>query len=401
MIKFLTITLENEMDLVLAHRRSMKVAEKLGLTVATQTTFATAVSEIARTVIEHTDDGVLTIGLLQNEQRYSLVALVTYDSAIRFTNADKGFYYAQKLVPEFLLSEGAGSNTIEMKIGLPRSLKLDPPKITALKKFLEEGVPINAYDEIKQRNVSLNRLAEEQEEELRRSKIIDEQKTEFISIASHEIKTPITVIKAYTQLGKKLEGECSDKVKDILNKVDIQTTKLLSLVQQLLDVSKIENGSLLYNKELVEFNSFITDMVAILQHILPQHTVTAILCQDITVYIDRLRMEQVFSNLIGNAAKYSKKGTAIRVTCSTTHDGQVLVAVGDEGIGMSAKSMESIFNKFYRDRDIIRTHSGLGMGLYISSKIIADHGGRIWVESNEGQGSTFFFSQPVVKSVAE
>src|ERR1700748_792002 len=101
MIKVVTISLENEMDLVLAHKRSMKVAEILGLTTATQTTFATAVSEIARTVIEHTDHGLLEIGLEQNKQRYSLAAFFTFESEVRFTNADEGYYYAQKLVPEF------------------------------------------------------------------------------------------------------------------------------------------------------------------------------------------------------------------------------------------------------------------------------------------------------------
>src|SRR5579862_4078732 len=100
MIKVVIISLENEMDLVLAHKRSMKIAERLGLTTATQTTFATAVSEIARTVIEHTDQGVLDLGLEQNKQRYSLLALVTFDKDVHFTNADSGFYYAQKLVPE-------------------------------------------------------------------------------------------------------------------------------------------------------------------------------------------------------------------------------------------------------------------------------------------------------------
>src|ERR1700760_332289 len=105
MINVVSITLENEMDLVLAHKRSMWVAERLGLTVATQTTFATAVSEIARTVIEHTDDGILRIGLEQNKTRYSLMATVTFDKQIRFTNADAGFYYAQKLVPGFELTE--------------------------------------------------------------------------------------------------------------------------------------------------------------------------------------------------------------------------------------------------------------------------------------------------------
>src|ERR1700744_5298485 len=125
MIKVVAISLENEMDLVLAHKRSMKVAEKLGLTVSTQTTFATAVSEIARTIIEHTDNGQLEIGLEQNKQRYSLLAAVTYDQDVNFTNADAGFYYAQKLVPEFSLKNGPASSQIEMKIGLPRSLRID------------------------------------------------------------------------------------------------------------------------------------------------------------------------------------------------------------------------------------------------------------------------------------
>ena len=132
MINVVEISLENEMDLVLAHRRTMKVAEKLGLTVATQTTFATAVSEISRTVIEHTDDGVLTIGLEQNKLRFALKSTITFDKEIKFTNADDGFYYAQKLVPEFNLSEGDTANAIEMKIGLPRSLKLVPVKINLL-----------------------------------------------------------------------------------------------------------------------------------------------------------------------------------------------------------------------------------------------------------------------------
>lgn len=93
MIKVLSISLENQMDLVLAHKRSMKVAEKLGLTIATQTTFATAVSEISRTVIEHTDGGILVIGVLQDKTRYSLVATVSFDTAVQFTNADAGFYF--------------------------------------------------------------------------------------------------------------------------------------------------------------------------------------------------------------------------------------------------------------------------------------------------------------------
>jgi signal transduction histidine kinase len=396
MTKIVAITLENEMDLVLAHKRSMKVAEMLGLTLATQTTFATAVSEIARTVIEHTNNGNLEIGLEQNKQRYQLNATITFDSDIRFNNSDEGFYYAQKLVPEFNLTETENGNIIEMKIGLPRSLKLDRFKINGIKTSFEQDRPLNPYEEIKQRNVTLNRITLEQEEEIRRSRYVDEQKTEFISVASHEIKTPITVLKAYTQMAMGLKDQCNDQMRGILDKIDQQSTKLNKLVLQLLDVSRMENSGLHYNKEEVDFKNFILDTTELLRHISPNNQLITNLCDSVPVMIDKLRMEQVFSNLLGNAAKYSKQDTTIHIRSTVNDDGFLQVAIIDQGIGMSASSIKSIFNKFYRDKDVIKTHAGLGMGLYVSSKIVVDHGGKIWVESTLGAGSTFFFTIPTM-----
>ncbi|MDF3078731.1 MAG: yycG 2 [Sphingobacteriaceae bacterium] len=397
MIDIVAISLENEMDLVLAHKRSMKVAEKLGLTIATQTTFATAVSEIARTVIEHTNNGNLKLGLEPKTHGYNLTAYVSFERDVSFTNADEGYYYAQKLVPQFDTGETDGLKFIEMKIGLPRSLNLDSNKITVIKDSFLNEPPINAYEEIKKRNVSLTKKAEEHEEEIRRSRIIDEQKTEFISIASHEIKTPITIIKAYTQMVKKVSVDhCSAHVKGILEKVDEQSSKLVTLVQQLLDVSKMENGSLLYSLEVIELNSFITEMVNMMGNILPHNALTLNLGQNAFVNADRLRLEQVFSNLLGNAAKYSKPETVVSVESAIT-DGFVQISIADQGMGMSSNSIKSIFNKFYRDHGVLKTHSGLGMGLYISSKIIAEHGGKIWVDSAEGVGSKFHFTIPVYK----
>lgn len=395
MTNVVNFSLENEMDLVLAHKRSMKVAERLGLTTATQTTFATAVSEIARTVIEHTNNGQLFIGVSACNQRYSLVALVEFENNIEFSNKDAGYYYAQKLVPEFRFIKTDVANSVEMKIGLPRSLNLNEIKLAGLVKYFEQEEPLNAYDEIKQRNSTLSKIAQEKDEEIRRSRIIDEKRSEFISVASHEIKTPITIIKAYTQIAQGLGDQCSEQVSDLLHKVDFQTTKLLSLVQQLLDITKIENGNLAYSKEQVSLNGFITEMVAIIKNVVPQHQITLMLSDDFQVSLDRIRMEQVFSNLIVNAAKYSRNSTDIEIKAYSDNENFVTVAVTDHGIGMNARSMESIFDKFYRDEDVITTHSGLGMGLYIASKIITDHGGRIWAESTEGLGSTFFFTIPI------
>ena len=396
MIKLVSISLENEMDLVLSHKRSMKVAEKLGLTLSTQTTFATAVSEIARTVIEHTDQGLLEIGLEQQKTRYVLVANVAFDKEIHFTNNDAGFYYAQKLVPEFNLSHLDEHNLIEMKIGLPRSLKLDPTKIAVLKAYFLNEQPLNAYEEIKQRNISLNKLAGEKDEELRRSKLIDEKKTEFISVASHEIKTQMTVLKAYTQIAKDTKEPISEKLRSLLQKIDLQSTKLMELVQQLLDISKIENGNLQYNLKNVQLNNFLISQLAVMQHILPNYEFFSELSTDVKVNIDELRMEQVFSNLFGNAAKYSDAGTHITIRTAIEKDGMICISINDQGKGISKANLDLIFGKFFRAQDVIATHAGLGMGLFITSKIISDHGGKIWVESEMGSGSTFFFTLPVV-----
>ncbi|MBW4890671.1 HAMP domain-containing histidine kinase [Mucilaginibacter sp. HMF5004] len=394
MIKVVAISLENEMDLVLAHKRSMKVAEKLGLTTSTQTTFATAVSEIARTVIEHTDNGILEIGLEQNKQRYALMATVVYDRDIRFTNDDAGFYYAQKLVPEFDLSDNGTGNVITMKIGLPRSLRLDPAKISTLKRDFESEQPLNAYDEIKQRNATLSRIAVEKEEELRQSKLIDDQKTEFISIASHELKTPMTVLKAYTQMARATKEPVSDKMQELLSKIDLQSNKLMTLIHQLLDISKIENGNLQYNMQPVMLNAFILGQISVMKHILPHYEFFTELTDDAKVTIDEVRMEQVFSNLLGNAAKYSDKNTSITIKTILNDNGEVTVSIIDQGRGMDKETMSSIFDKFYRSKDVVKSHSGLGMGLYITTKIITDHKGKLWVESTEGAGSTFHFTIP-------
>jgi signal transduction histidine kinase len=394
MTEVVSISLENEMDLVLAHKRSMKVAEKLGLTVATQTTFATAVSEVARAIIEYTDNGTLAIGIEQNKTRYALKANVTFNSEIKLTAGNEGFYYAQKLVPEFELTGQNGAYVIDMKLGLPRSLKLDTAKISILKKYFHEEQPLNPYEEIKRRNSHLHKLTSEQEEELKRTKLIDEKKTEFISIASHELKTPLTVLKAFTQMAQATKEPVSERLRGLLYKIDLQSTKLNSLVQQLLDISRAENGNLHYAMQQVKLNSFIVDQLAVMQSIMPNHTVSCALGDDADVMIDVLRMEQVFSNLLGNAAKYSHINTDVEVSSDLNSEGHIIISVKDHGIGMSADTMKSIFDKFYRADDVSKTHAGLGMGLYITSKIVTDHGGKIWVESKENEGSTFHFSLP-------
>ncbi|RZM28218.1 MAG: sensor histidine kinase, partial [Pedobacter sp.] len=166
MTEIINITLENEMDLVLAHRRSMAVGESIGLTVATQTAFATAVSEVARTVIEHTNMGTLQLGIGGSHPRFTMAATIAFEEVEALDRGDNGFFYAQKLIPEFSFKRSAGSCVIEMAIGIPRSLKIERTRIAFIKKhFLSDG-PINAYEEIKNQKNLLHRVTGEQELEI-------------------------------------------------------------------------------------------------------------------------------------------------------------------------------------------------------------------------------------------
>lgn len=396
MEQIIDISLENEMDLVLAHRRSLQVGEKLGLTVATRTTFATAVSEVARTVIEYTDNGKLNIAISGNFPRYSIHAIIVFNSDQHFKITDEGFFYAKKLLPDFNFNISGNCYSIDMGIGLPRSLKIDQEKLAFLKSFFNEAPPLNAYEEIKKKNNQLNILTSEQEEEIRIRRDLDEKKSEFISIASHELKTPITVVKGYTQLLKLLKGQYSEKVGEVLEKLDMQANKLSILTQQLLDMSKMENGYLQYDLTTIDFNSFLMDTVSILSGVYPATQINITYGQDCKVNADHLRLEQVLTNLLGNAVKYSPKNAPIDISTELSEfKNELKITVKDNGMGISKDELDKIFNKFYRLEEVSKTHPGLGMGLYITSKIVSDHGGKIWAESIPGEGSSFYFTIPV------
>jgi len=396
MKEILDISLENEMDLVLAHRRSMQVGEQLGLTVATRTTFATAVSEVARTAIEYTDNGRLSIVVSGKFPRYSLYARIIFDSDQVFKASDEGFFYAKKLLPDFTFKASANAYAIEMGLGLPRSLKLDESKLSLLQDYFEHVIPLNAYEEIKNRNNHLNKLTGEQEEEIRIRRELDEKKSEFISVASHELKTPITVVKAYTQMLKQLEGEYSERVGVILEKLNVQASKLSALAHQLMDVSKMENGSLQYDLTEIDLNAFVEETVKMLATVHAGNTIQLSLGPDCRIQADPMRLEQVLTNLLGNASKYSSANSIIEVCTQLSPDqNSGVVIIKDKGLGMSEEGIERIFDKFYRLDEVSKSHPGLGMGLYISSKIISDHGGKIWVESKLNEGSTFSFSVPI------
>jgi PAS domain S-box-containing protein len=229
-------------------------------------------------------------------------------------------------------------------------------------------------------------------------KHLQQQKDDFIGIASHELKTPVTSIKAYTQiLERMLLKKGDEKEAAMISKMDAQINRLTSLIGDLLDVTKINSGKLQFNDRNFDFNELVNEIVEDLQRTTEQHQLIENL-QDIgIVYGDKERIGQVITNLISNAIKYSP-GTEQIIIHSQLNEDEVTVCVEDFGVGIVEDKLNRVFEQFYRvSGDMQHTFPGLGLGLYISAEIIKREHGRIWVTSTPGKGSKFYFALPLKK----
>jgi two-component system CheB/CheR fusion protein len=238
-------------------------------------------------------------------------------------------------------------------------------------------------------DISIEKLLEEKTKEL----LI--KKDEFISIASHELKTPITTLKAILQI---LERSVAQKeelkpMHNFVQKANKQVIKLTELVTDLLDVTKIQSGNLELNKE-----SFA--IVKLLDECCEQTPDKPSNCQinvkgpeDVMVYADRNRIEQVVMNLVNNAIKYTTGANAVTINV-TKEKRAVKITVTDHGIGIAKEKLDLLFDRYFRVEETSKNYAGLGLGLYISSNIVRRHGGDIGVNSELGKGSTFWFTIP-------
>jgi len=219
----------------------------------------------------------------------------------------------------------------------------------------------------------------------------DEQRTEFISLASHELKTPLTSIAGYMQILDNFTAD--EKSKKFVGKTRQQVNKLTQLVSDLLDVTKIDAGRLHISKEIFDINKVLLDAVELIGHLQHSHQVSINITQPAFVYGNPQRLEQVFINLLTNALKYSPDAREIIVSQEIGNN-CVVVSVRDFGIGIPASGIKEIFKRFYKIDELTRNLSGLGIGLYISNQIVEKHHGKLWAESKLGKGSTFYVELP-------
>jgi signal transduction histidine kinase len=222
------------------------------------------------------------------------------------------------------------------------------------------------------------------------------RKDEFISIASHELKTPLTTIKAYVQLLERAI-EPSDPNKLFVDRALAQVRKLDNLIVDLLDLSKIESGKLQFNKKTFDFGSTLSNAIEMIGQTYPAYTIIRKGTADIQLFGDEMRIEQVIINYLTNAVKYSPDHKEIHVEIEVRPDNRLFVKVRDFGIGIRKADQPNIFHKFYRVEESANRFQGLGIGLYICAEIIRRHEGEYGVESEPGQGSAFYFSVPFIQ----
>ena len=222
------------------------------------------------------------------------------------------------------------------------------------------------------------------------------KKDEFISMASHELKTPLTSIKAYIHLlhAALQNSSDNDEPKLFVERTQKQVDKLYNLITDLLDISRIESGKLKFNKKWFDFKTLLTNTVEIINQTYPAYTIHLAGDSDVEVFGDDMRLEQVLINYLSNAIKYSPDCKDVYVT-TTIKDSKLQVAVKDYGIGIPQENQKKLFDKFYRAEDTSNRFQGLGIGLYICSEIISRHNGTFNVESKAGKGSTFYFTIPI------
>ena len=234
-------------------------------------------------------------------------------------------------------------------------------------------------------------------------KEVEQFKDEFISIIAHELRTPLAIIKGFVQT--LLDQTARSKGPELaawqtrsLQGIDLATARVIDLANDLLDVTRVQAGRLELQREPTDLVALARRVLARRQLTTERHTLTlATTCSHLVLHVDPRRMEQVLVNLLGNAIKYSPEGGPIEMTIQAddaVHEARL--SVRDQGMGIPQRDQEQVFERFARAANAQACGiGGTGLGLYLCRELIAQHGGRIWVESREGQGSTFFVTLPL------
>jgi signal transduction histidine kinase len=263
-----------------------------------------------------------------------------------------------------------------------------------------------AYRQLEKLTLTLERRVQERTQELQTAneklQELDRLKSAFVSIASHELRTPMTSIKGYVEnMLEGLTGALSEKQAHYLGRVKHNVERLTRLINQLLDLSRLDARVLELILEPLSIHEVVTEVMDSFRPLAQERSLTLSerhAGELPLVLADRDKLNQILTNLIQNAVKFTLSGGRVRVESQVREDGFVQICVVDTGCGIPPHELDKVFERFFRGESAPAEARGTGLGLTISKSLVEMHGGRIWAESTPGKGSRFFFTMPIVDS---
>ena len=279
-------------------------------------------------------------------------------------------------VPEIIKMMATSKQSVE------REVRIRKNNHEEYRCFLLRAVPVKKDSEIVKWVGTFTDIEEQKQSSKR--------KDEFISVASHELKTPLTSMKGYIQLLQRTVQQ-NDTSQLYVERTLVQINKLDNLIADLLDISKIESGRLKLDMKDFDFQKLLDNTIDIMQQSFPDYEFEQKEKANVIVCGDEQRLEQVMQNLLSNAVKYSPVNKKVLIHCNLLPENLLEIKVQDFGIGISKDTQAFIFDKFYRTPESMSQFQGLGIGLYITADILQRHEAHYGVESESGKGSTFYF----------
>ena len=437
----LQIALRTERDVVQARQRAREVAAALGLDNQDQIRMATATSEIARNAFRYARNGKVAFALTL-EHPQSLEVTVT-DAGPGITNLEEilegryksetglgmGLIGTRRLMDEFDIQTTPRGTTIRMAKRTPKHQGWTQRRVGDLSQKLQDRIPESPYEEIDLQNQELLKTLQElrsrQEElELLNRELEDtnrgvvalyaelderadylrrasELKTKFLSNVSHEFRTPLnSIISLALLLQSKMDGDLSGEQLKQVRFIESSARDLQEMVNDLLDLAKVEAGKTRIRPKRFEVQELFSALKGMLKPLLADNNSVDLIFEDTRdlapLHTDEGKVSQILRNLISNALKFTPRGQVV-ISARMMDGNQVLFTVADTGIGIPSEHHETIFREFSQiENPLQERHRGTGLGLPLCRNLAMLLGGRLWLESEEGKGSTFFARIPAV-----
>jgi signal transduction histidine kinase/CheY-like chemotaxis protein len=433
--------LRTERDVVQARQRAREVAAALGLDNQDQIRIATAASEMARNAFRYARNGKVAFSVaLDARQRLEVTVTdagpgipnleeILDGRYVSDTGLGMGIIGTRRLMDEFEIKSNPNGTTVRMAKRIPAELAWTPRGIADLSRDMQSRIPDNPYEEIELQNQELLKTLQElrarQEElELLNRELEDtnrgvvalyaelderadylrrasELKTRFLSNVSHEFRTPLnSIISLARLLMSRIDGELTTEQMKQVRFIESSARDLQEMVNDLLDLAKVEAGKTRIRTKRFEVQELFSALKGMLKPLLADNTSVELTFEDTSelepLHTDEGKVSQILRNLISNALKFTPKGNVL-VSARMAENNSVLFSVADTGIGIAREHHETIFREFSQVENPLQDrHRGTGLGLPLCRNLAMLLGGRLWVESEEGKGSTFYVQIPAV-----